>query len=354
MDICENYTKALKNLTREDSKRVIEDFDIDEYKSRCNNYSNVFYLMNLREDTHSEFIAWLFDCHEDNKDSFRSKFVKEFFESIDFDIDKEDIICVETQVSNDEGRPDIVIETKNSVIIIEVKLDARTSITKDENKIRRTQYERYKILAKKKYKEKKREYILIYSSKSRLKKEKNFYIETTLYKELEGIEIVKKLDYKTIEFSDIVLILYKILEKEKLYVTENTQKSNEITLKFMETFVKSLNNRENIYKINSFISSIKCHPESLIDKSFLMTHNYRRPKNCNIHIKQIIKDNNKILDIEQLLIHYIDYWQYNDLIINSYTKIVEIENKLFFIVDIYDKLNKRIKWPKPYKAPIKF
>lgn len=334
----EDYQESVSTLKDKDLKKIINNFNLEEYKKKCNDYSNVFYLMNLREDTHSKFLAWLFNIK--NKNSIQYKFSKDFFKKVlGIDISKQQNIEVKPQKTSVKGRADIVITTEDYIIVIEVKLDARTSIRKDANGDRRTQYERYKLWVdeNEEYKKKKQKYfILIYTTDERLKSklEKNFKIGENKYKELNSDEIIEKLGYTRIQFSDIILILYNILKES--YNKQLNKNPNDITKNLIEKFIKNTCD-ENNTKINDIYKKIN---KETIDKEFLRTKEYKRPQKCNIPIDKILKDF-KNDEINELLFQYLDYWQYKDKIINTYTQIIEFNKHLYFIWDICEEIKDR-------------
>lgn len=329
------YEKNLENLTSDVLINIIDAFKVPEYEEKRDNYSNVFYLMNLRENTHSELLTWLFNYQENDKFSIRREFAKKFLELVGV---KEEIKTVKTQVKSKNGIPDIIIETNNTVIIVEVKLDAKTSVTIDESGKRRTQYERYQNYYEKEY-SKNKEYILIYTTEERLKKEKNFFLKEKRVKEMAGIDIVDELKYKRLEFSDIVLILFSILQQE-IQNTKSSEEQNDVTINFIKNFIGMVKNENNISKIENVLNKIEKNSTCKITKEELGTWAYRRPLRCNVHLNEIL---NKLAekDVKNLLIQYIEYWLYCNPIIDSYTEVIKYNGELFNIYSICEKLNEK-------------
>lgn len=315
-------------------KKFLENFNFSEYDKKCNNCSNVFYLMNLREDTHSKLLTWLFDFNNKKEDSIQYNFSREFFKNFLPNINMENgtNINIKSQKIVEEGRPDIVLEIGNNLIVIEVKLDARTSIIEYENK-RRTQYERYQIWAEKKYPKFEKKYLLIYTTDERLKTEKDFYIGKKHIDEMNGNDIANQLGYVSIQFSDIVLILYKILKQDYGNKKPNTNQYEE-TLELIEILIKYVENEDNKTKIETLKEYLEKNKS--ITKQNIEDKKLELPQKCNISLDKIMEN---LEDKELLLIQFIDYWQYNDKIIGSYTEIVEIENKPNYLYEvIYDNI----------------
>lgn len=330
------YEENLDNLTSDNLINIIEYFKVPEYEKKRDNYSNVFYLMNLRENTHSELLTWLFN-YQENDISIRKEFTKEFLKLVGVE---EEIKTVKTQVKSKNGIPDIIIETNNTVIIVEVKLDAKTSVTIDELGKRRTQYERYQNYYENEYQNKKnKEYILIYTTEERLKKEKNFFLKEKRIKEMAGIDIVDELNYKRLEFSDIVLILFSIL-KTDIQNIKSDEEQNAITINFIKNFIGMVKNENNISIIENVLNKIEKNSKCKITKEKLGTWDYKRPLRCNVHLNEFL---NKLTEeyVKNLLIQYIEYWLYCNPIIDSYTEVIEYNNKLFNIYSICEKLNEK-------------
>lgn len=334
------YEENLDNLTSDDLINIIENFKVTEYEKKRDNYSNVFYLMNLRENTHSELLTWLFNYQENDKFSIRREFAEKFLELVGV---KEEIKTVKTQVKSKNGIPDIIIETNNTVVIVEVKLDAKTSVTIDESGKRRTQYERYQNYYEKEY-SKNKEYILIYTTEERLKNEKNFFLKEKLIKEMAGIDIVDELGYKRLEFSDIVLILFFVL-KQEIQNKKSFKEQNDITINFIKNFIGMVKNENNISIIENVLNKIEKlnkieNSTYKITKKELGDWGYRRPLRCNVHLNEFL---NKLTekDVKNLLIQYIEYWLYCNPIIDSYTEVIEYNGEFFNIYSICEKLNEK-------------
>ena len=147
---------------------------------------------------------------------------------------------------------------------------------------------------------------------------------------MNGNDIADQLGYVSIQFSDIVLILYKILKNDYGYKQIN-ENQNMITLGFIDKFIRYVKNKNNNNKIEELINCLKNN--SGINKQIIKKKKLKRPIRCNIPLDAIIKEMSQD-EIIQLLIQYIDYWQYNDEIIGSYTEIVEIENDFYYLWDI--------------------
>ena len=335
------YEKKLEELKPYELQSIIENFDVEKYESKRDNYSNVFYLMNLRENTHSEILMWLFDFTRNGHFNICQEFTKEFLKSIGIK-DAYSDINVKSQENNENGRPDIIIEVGKYVVILEVKLDAKTSIVPDKDGKRRTQYERYKNFAESEYPNKEKKYILIYTGDKRLKKEKDFFIDNNHIDEMNGNKIIELLGYESIEFSDIVLLLYSIL-KNKINAEQTIEKQNKLTLELIKFFSSLLkdnsdNKKNNIAKIKAISENIDNNKSVKINEKQLKIWKYKRPKQCNISIIESLNLLN-IDTIENLLIQYVEYWLFCNTIIDAYTDIVECNKSLFNIYSICEKLD---------------
>ena len=68
-----------------------------------------------------------------------------------------------------------------------------------------------------------------------LKKEKDFFIDNNHIDEMNGNKIIELLGFESIEFSDIVLLLYSIL-KNKINAEQTIEKQNKLTLELIKFF----------------------------------------------------------------------------------------------------------------------
>ena len=341
------YEKNLCELSLEALQNIVKNFNYEEYKSKRDNYSNVFYLMNLRENTHSEILTWLFDVKKDiNENRLRYNFVQKFFEYINIDSKELTSIVANSQVNFSHGKPDVVIETKNYILVIEVKLDAKINISNEK-----TQLENYWDDLEQNEKEKK--FIFIYPEETPLDDKKySVKINNENYSNKTGNEIIDKLadcgkKYECIQFSDIVLILYKILKEKRIVKQQTNIEKNKITLKLMSKLSKLLENdtknkKCNIDKINTMLVKLNSSLSTKINEQKLKEWNYKKPSRCNIkYFKNKLYDletNNGDNIIKHLLLQYIEYWLYCNTIIDGYTEIIEYNENLFYIIDICNKI----------------
>lgn len=346
------YEKKLEELKPYELQSIIENFDVEKYESKRDNYSNVFYLMNLRENTHSEILTWLFDIKENDinkKNSLRYNFVKKFFEYLK--IDNSELAFLQganSQVTFSHGRPDIVIETKEYILVIEVKLDAKINIT-----MGKTQFENYWDDLKQNKKKKK--FIFIYPEETSLdnKTYNVVNIGGKKYCNQTGNEIIKKLDecgkhYECIQFSDIVLILYKILKDKGIIKKQKTKEKNKITASLIKEFIDLLetntqNKISNKNKIDQTLKNIKSSLDLEIEESRLKEWDYRKPLKCNIKIKDKLKSKQDSDIINNMLVQYVEHWLYCNTIIDGYTEIIEYNKTLFYIIDICNQIYKNDK-----------
>ena len=147
--------------------------------------------------------------------------------------------------------------------------------------------------------------------------------------------------YKRLEFSDIVLILYRILkDKIKKFETKSYDEQNAITINFIEKFIVKVKNRDNKYKIENILHKIEKNSQFKITNKKLKNWNYTQPSRCNVFLNEILNELTKE-DVENLLIQYIDYWLYCNRIIDSYTEVIEYNGEFFNIYSICEKLNEK-------------
>ena len=355
------YEKKLEELKPYELQSIIENFDVEKYESKRDNYSNVFYLMNLRENTHSEILTWLFDIKkQDGKENnLRYNFVKKFFEYIKIDINELSSIRVESQVKFLNGTPDIVIETEKYIFVIEVKLDAKININKSNKK---TQLENYWDDLKDNKKNKK--FIFIYPDDRQLDAKKySVKINNENYSDKNGNDIINLLkdsgkEYECIQFSDIVLILYKVLKEKGILKQQTNTEKNTITFNLMSELSNLLdensqNKKCNKDKIEKTLANMKTALCKEINEEKLKEWVYKKTSMCNIKdfkkkLYDLEKTKNGDIIIKRLLVQYIEYWLYCNTIIDGYTEIIEYNKNLFYIIDICykiqndDKLIKKI------------
>ena len=323
----EEVIKNIKKLNISDIEEIIEVYINKPTEFRV----NAFDAIDLRENSHSELLKWLFDIN--GKNSIQDNFMKEF---ISYLVDmnylnlkitinefvqllKTDIVVPEQNTCKIEGVPnckyiDILFssEAANFVCVIENKLDA--NINTDKYGITQLEYYKKWIENHDKYKYYEHKLFLFLSPydlskklvKTVCKKDKIFITDENKKIDFTNKRFVKyleRLEYKTIEYSDIVLFIYKAIKKL------NKDNSNKLFNKFLEIVTSKTDNIkiEDVKKDN-------------------------KPSNFNIPLKTIMEENNEM--IQYILNQYVEYWEFNNKFVSGYTPIVEIKHELVYIWDL--------------------
>lgn len=107
---------------------------------------NIFKVLCLKkgsENRHSNIIAWLLNPIESH--NLKTQFLSKFLKSVSINVDKYDLekVSVKREDANDDGRPDIVVESDEFICIVEVKFGA-----KETNNQCKRYYNHYKGLQK--------------------------------------------------------------------------------------------------------------------------------------------------------------------------------------------------------------
>ena len=321
MDDCEKYFKALENYKEE------------------NVYANIFEKINMRENSHSELLKWLLDVKGKAEDSIQYSFMKEFItyivdkgyidkgyinkENIDNFIEKliQDIDIPEQNTCKFEKIPnckyiDILLESQSEkfVCVIENKLDA--TINTDENG--KTQLEYYNEYVNNKYKDYEKIFILLSPKIKELENEKiqkicrkEFVTYNSNKFENNFGEYLNALGvYKTIEYSDIVLFIYKFFKTNQYDYNDIKEQSKKFYNVVCAKYNKENKNKEIL--------------KNLIKKPF---DSFPKLRRFDVPMREIMKE--KDIDfIFFVLKQYIEYWEYKSKFIGGgYTKIIDIDGE---------------------------
>lgn len=272
-----------------------------KYYKNINKYCNTFEIANIKENSHTNFLAWLLDITDSDSDDlkkFKQEFIDEFIDKIKFYEMKNKKIIVETQ----HNHMDIFIHTEDETcaLVIENKICANINVTKQNGQNSYiTQVEKYyKDNDLKKYNNKKFIFLCAYSDicNKKLKEKVSTRGENWKKIQIDGTRInddttvkylLEKFEYDVFEHSDIALILYKILKKtetNKMFyngILEPICKKDLIieTLK-MITDNCMVDNDENKCNIKNLINQLEKLPEN---KSISL--NYIR-NNCKFKKKK--------------------------------------------------------------------
>ena len=260
---------------------------------------NIFYNIDMVENSHTKLLLWLLNVKK--KGTIQYYFLKEFLSNKELNIKNADEIITEIikeenykfvtdqhkscdTSGNENGYIDIFMHSKiaHFVCAIEVKLDAKISTTKQGNQLKRY-YDYIKLEKYKPYKYKKIIYLCTYSEKEG---QKHINENATIDNVLEQYE------YVTIEHSDIVLMLYKVLKEH--------------------------------YKQPKFYKDFSIYFNKFNAKGRYCGNTYE--------ILNVLSES----DAVNLLYQYIDNWQYYNKR-GTYTAIVRIDNDYVYLYEICKK-----------------
>lgn len=322
------------------------------------NTLNIFSWLNLREDSHSGLISWLLDAKEKKAGSIQYYFLKNFIEFLcenaylnvkgqnDFIKNILSDISVSTGVTchfaNEKCKYiDILLvsEKESFVCIIETKLDApfNTSekILASGEKVNLVQLEYYRDYIKNlNYKNK---LLLVLCRSTNELYLKGYTVKkacksNNIYSSLDNISqytdiseekfgtLLDKLQYKTLEHSDTVLLLHNAMRYAGLK-RENFSKNLGIAVltKIKNLLEDSIENRNNIAKI---IYELE-HEKQISTKM----------KNFNFDVKDFM-NNLSEKEIFFVLNQYIEYWEdKHEKFVGGYSKIVDIslDNSIYSV-----------------------
>lgn len=219
----------IEKLAKEKAEQIIE-----KYKERIENkegsHFNIFNIIEMRECSHTKFLAWLFDVKNKNKDDIQYDFLREFllkykYCNPDTIENLMSVLCEDISVScevmtfdiNDQknGNIDILLYSQKAdfLIIIENKLDADICVRNGKTQIERyynyiTQCEKFKNYTNPKF-----FYTCIYSDELEEKYLRNIVLQTKSKDKVSYKDLLETFNYKVLEYSDIIQILDKILKK---------------------------------------------------------------------------------------------------------------------------------------------
>ncbi len=342
MDDCEKYFKALENYKEE------------------NVPANIFEKINMRENSHSELLKWLLDVKGKAEDSIQYSFMKEFItyivdkgyidkgyinkENIDNFIEKliQDIDIPEQNTCNIENIPnckyiDILLKSENAkfVCVIENKLDA--TINTDEKG--KTQLEYYYEYVDKNddYNDYTKLFILLSPKIGELTEENVENVKKICRKDsiickgkkfkIFGKYLKELKVYKTIEYSDIALFIYKFLKNQNYnynhdYIKEKSKK-----------FYKAVDDK---YEKENKNKTIIKH---LINNPLGSFHKLRR---FDIPMRKIMEIMKEPEDELFILKQYVEYWEYKSKFIGGgYTKIIDIDGEPEYLWNILENVRKK-------------
>lgn len=352
-----NYNELLNELSFDDLKNIISKY----MNSKKNDNFNIFQVLNMREDSHSELLKWLLNT-KNNNNKLQYYFLKNFIEylsemkdnkyreyikisSDNFINNLAEHIKVPAKITchfpDDKCKYiDVLFYSKQAkfVCIIENKLDANIN-TDNKGKTQLEYYHDY-IEEEEKYKDYEKLFLFLSSydlSKKQVKTVcKNDKLEKFLYKEIDISNkkfgyLLNKLNYKCIEHSDIILILYKTLIQ--LDINIEIQPSNEQKINILEDICKFIpRESKNKEIISDIIEAYKNNCDISIKTS---NFNFAIGKFLNKYKQETIND---------ILKQYIEYWEYHNDFVSGYSKIVPTGKKdkdgINYFININSALSK--------------
>ena len=356
MKYCD-LVKELEKYSLEDLKNLLT-----RNLERDNTF-NIFQNINMREDSHTKLLAWLLNnkckgnCHAKSiQYYFLCNFIEyltdwgyiEKIDNIEQYVEKLSCdLCVQTQYpyklkNGNSNNIDLLMYSLNQkfVCIIENKLDAK--ICTDSNGI--TQLEKYKSYIENEFIKNNFadtsnvKIIYLFLSSYDLT---NKQVKTVCDKGSNGEIILSangevitdkkfkyllcdSLKYKTIEHSDIVIMIYQALKQ--IGYDYRTAITKEDILTILTSIIDNYNvNEQNIEILQALKNSIEYKKQCK-----------EKPSNFNIDIDNIlnefVKSNRQDL-ILKILSQYIAYWECYNEFVSGYTEIIEtqINNKTYGI-----------------------
>ena len=290
----------------EEIKEIAKSLKKEDIYSLLNEqYINIFQQIDMNENSHTELLKWLLDVNNKDKNSIQCKFLSNFINFLiennylpsDFNV--ENLFNNFNVINHKEENIDLLMYTNSEdfVCVIENKLDAKINCSTDGA----TQLEKYKNYVEKHYHYqhcKTKLYILLCPkdiTKEKVKKicqnKKNndIYLNNEIITNKECSYLLENLDYKMIEYNDIVLILHQTLSQIKPNYKNNLPKNN-LLFNLPEDVKKGLD----IYKIL-----------------------------------------NNIKTVYEILAQYIEYWEIYDKYVNGYSKIIDFHGEDGKIYSIY-------------------
>lgn len=310
------YADLIEKLEFDDLKEIVEKYSNKQIKLT----ENIFETINMREDSHSRLLLWLLNAKGKDKNSLQYRFLKNFIKLLDdlgyiSDVDVDDLagdIEVTTQESckpdNTENSKsiDILLSSQEAkfICVIENKLDAKINV--DDNGVTQLEYY-YNFVNQEDYNEYKKLCLFLCPSTQKYLKYKNgkdkkvkavcnkdkIKLKNKDYTNEKFSDLLDNLDYKSIEHSDIALILYQTLLNSDGFDCDAFM-SNEARNNFLKK-----------------ISDIK---------------QYENTTNYDFEIDKLMKELS--LDKQrEILREYVQYWEFYAKFVEGYSKIVPTKIK---------------------------
>ncbi len=365
-----------------------------ENAKNYNQYFNALEIINMGEDTISQILAWLLNVNENGDlQELRKSFCEKFLELIEIGEDKEEIKHLAGNMTCKQGQNnyDILLESKTSngknfICVIENKKNAALSCTRSEEKgetVYRTQIERYfkeinpenkkdnnkkfvfiSANTKRYLDDKIRDYHVKFSNKpydindrkkstwSEEKCKQHTFIGDKNLGDQKLSDVLEQFDYIPIEHSQIVKILYEVLNDKNC--------ANKSTIEIIESLLKVADNNTNSVKIiNKLKENLPSEKVITYDEDILnhicqnKEYSEYADKKGNIRIRGNTKF--KIFDMRQklkrddilaILSTYIEYWEMHYCVgdmkdnVEGFTKIINGEYIKDTCMNIYDKYAK--------------
>lgn len=333
-----NLIKEVEKCSFEELKCLLG--NSENIKEDMQNF-NIFKNINMREDSHTSLLAWLLNPNKDNKNdknTIQYHFICNFIEFlIDNGYLKEDIDNIEQYVENlcsdlcvelQHNKIDLLLYSveQNFICVIENKLDANICLEHDGT----TQLEKYKnyieneFIKTKKFDANKLNKLYLLLSSLESEKLENKRVKTVCKTGCNGEVILSngeiisnkkfkyllnKIGYKTIEHSDIVLMIYQTLK-------QFTDSPIAITKEDISEILKSIIDNYDTNEQNKQILQL-----------ILEKQNQEELNNFNIRIDKILcslLEDGKLHLVLKILKQYIAYWEYHAKFVGGYSKIIDI------------------------------
>lgn len=328
---------------------------IEYLKDKHNSYYyNPLELLNISEPSISQFLAWLFDAKNKEKDCIQYKFCEEFLKHIKVFENEEEIreFINNLEVRTEENEMDLLLLNSKTeqLIVIENKKRARLSYSKQDGEVV-TQIEKYVKVCKDNYKNYKKCYFYLCGEKDDTeckiseKSPKNISI-------IDENKTIKNLlednGYKIITHNEIVRILYDIIKPENGIISPSNFDEMIEFARVMKNWIKPCKSKELLDII--FEEKNKCkyfgktreqikytYEENLLP-SILVNKNdfemiFSKPKIYGNAVIQFRENIDKLDDDSKikLLNWYIEYWELHRGIggmsdnLEGYSKIIDGE-----------------------------
>lgn len=360
-----NYGELLEKVEFEQLKSIIEKYKSDNVSVSDKDF-NIFKVLNMREDSHTELLKWLLDTRGKGKDSIQYHFLKNFLTYLsemkdDFgnnyiEISNEFVNNIATDINipdkNTCNLPNtnckfidllFVSEKAKFVCIVENKLDAKINVDYSNDK-GFTQLEYYYNYLNKEYKNFPNKLLLFLSKDCKIaqkevkkicknKSNKDICMTNTISKKEEVITyqpfstLLNNFGYRDIEHSDIALILYNTLNELNIEINKQLSKNEKLEiLKQIQVFINDESNNKEILSniINMLSSKVELLPKT---------------DHFNFDIRQFMNDNPKYN--YAILKQYIEYWESKCKFVNGYSKILDCvingKNYGIYFCDICNK-----------------